>query len=85
MLDFSVPHSASADDIATEVATTLTIGGGYLLRSGTSYDLLGDYLLTWEESTIVGPHTNSSIGIAHCASPTTHAPTHTLIASTRST
>ncbi|CAM5708254.1 hypothetical protein MAUB1S_05198 [Mycolicibacterium aubagnense] len=51
MLDFSVPHSASADDIATEVATTLAIGGGYLLRSGTSYHLLGDYLLTWEEST----------------------------------
>lgn len=51
MLDFSVPHSAAADDIATEVATTLSINGGYLLRSGTSYHLLGDYLLSWDEST----------------------------------
>ncbi|GAA2410985.1 primase 1D-like protein [Mycolicibacterium llatzerense] len=51
MLDFSVPHSAGADDIAIEVATTLGIAGGYLLRSGTSYHLLGDYLLTWDEST----------------------------------
>lgn len=51
MLDFSVPHSTGADDIATEVATTLGISGGYLLRSGTSYHLLGDYLLTWDEST----------------------------------
>lgn len=51
MLDFSVPHSSSADDIATEVATTLAIRGGYLLRSGTSYHLLGDYLHSWDEST----------------------------------
>lgn len=50
MLDFSVPHSAVADDIAMEVAATLGISGGYLLRSGTSYHLLGDYLQTWDES-----------------------------------
>lgn len=50
MLDFSVPHSSCADDIAIEVATTLNIHGGYLLRSGTSYHLLGDYLLTWDAS-----------------------------------
>jgi hypothetical protein len=51
MLDFSVPHGAMADDIATEVAITLGISGGHLLRSGTSYHLLVDYLLTWDEST----------------------------------
>ncbi|BBY62036.1 primase 1D-like protein [Mycolicibacterium helvum] len=50
MLDFSVPHSSSADDIAIEVATALDIRGGYLLRSGTSYHLLGDYLLSWDET-----------------------------------
>lgn len=50
MLDFSVPHSAAADDIATEVAISLGIRGGYLLRSGTSYHLLGDHLQTWEQS-----------------------------------
>ena len=56
-LDWAPSHvgffgtSAAAGDIATEVATTLGIRGGYLLRSGASYRLLGDYLLTWDEST----------------------------------
>lgn len=51
MLDFSLPHSASADDTAVEVASVLGIDGGYLLRSGTSYHLLGDHLTSWQEST----------------------------------
>ncbi len=50
MLDFSIPHSDVADDTAIDVAATLGIDGGYLLRSGTSYHLLGDRLLTWDES-----------------------------------
>lgn len=50
MLDFSIPHSDVADDTAVDVVTTLGIDGGYLLRSGTSYHLLGDRLLTWDES-----------------------------------